>query len=215
MDLVRLIKAVLTRAYEREGYVTKTKLLKYLYLFDLEHYRRFGTTLTGFAWMFHFYGPWTKEFEDLYGDLVKRGHIQVKEAVRPDLEAEIVLPTERLDLADEVEDVSLELAFRRIVDTWAERRLGELLDYVYFHTEPMQRAVRGDQLDFSQVERGIQSSPTIAPQPSDRSAIERMRRAIAARRQQSVPSVPVRFTPPPYDEHYFEALRGMDEDDGY
>ncbi len=71
MNLLRVIKAILTRARERDGYVTKTKLLKYLYLFDLEHYRRFGNTFTGFTWTFHLYGPWAREFEDLYARLVQ------------------------------------------------------------------------------------------------------------------------------------------------
>lgn len=215
MNLIRLVQAILTRARDREGYVNKTKLVKYLYLFDLEHYRRSGRTLTGFTWTFHLYGPWAKEFEDLYADMVSRDSIRVRQGTRPDLDAEFVEASERFELADVVQDVTLELAFRHIVDTWADRRLGEMLDYVYFHTEPMQQATRGALLNFGQVERGGATSLTPPPYPPDRQAIERMRRAIAARRAQSVPSKAVTFTPPPYDEHYFEALRIMDEDDGY
>jgi hypothetical protein len=215
MNLIRLVQAILTRARDCQGSVNKTKLVKYLYLFDLEHFRRFGRTLTGFTWTFHLYGPWTKEFEDFYGEMVKRGDIEVRPSSRPDLDTEFVEAPERVELADVVEDVTLELTLRRIVDTWADRRLGEILDYVYFHTEPMQGGTRGSLLDFSQVERGGTLEPAIQPQPPDRRAIERIRRSIAASRAQSLPAKLATFTPPPYDEHYLEALRIMDDDDGY
>lgn len=215
MNIVRLVQAILTRARDCQGYVNKTKLVKYLYLFDLEHYRRFGRTLTGFTWAFHLYGPWTKEFEDLYAEMVRRGAVEATLGNRPDLDTEFIEAGERVELADVVEDVTLELTFRRIVDTWADRRLGEMLDYVYFHTEPMQGGTRGALLDFSSVERGGTLETAIQPQPPDRQAIERIRRGIAASRAQSVPPKPATFTPPPYDEHYLEALQIMDEDDGY
>lgn len=215
MNLVRLVQAILTRARDCQGYVNKTKLVKYLYLFDLEHYRRFGRTLTGFTWTFHLYGPWTKEFDDVYAEMVTRNDIEIRPTSRPELNTEFVEASERVELADVVEDVTLELAFRYIVDMWADRRLGEMLDYVYFHTEPMQGATRGAPLDFSLVERGAPPPSAIQPNPPDRQAVERMRRTIAARRAQSTLWKPVTFTPPPYDEHYFEALRVMDEDDGY
>ncbi len=215
MNLTQLVQAILTRAREREGYVNKTKLVKYLYLFDLEHYRWFGRTLTGFTWMFYLYGPWAKEFEDFYAEMLKRNHVQVRQGTRPDLDTEFVEPGEQVELADVVEDVTLELAFRRIVDTWADRRLGEMLDYVYFHTEPMQEATRGSLLNFGRIEKGGEPAPTPEPHRPDRRAIERVRRAIAERRTRAMAPGPVAFTPAPYDEHYFEALRIADEDDGY
>jgi Protein of unknown function (DUF4065) len=60
-DIVGLVQALLCRARQREGFTTKTKLVKYLYLADVEHYRRTGKQLTGFRWIFHHYGPWSVE----------------------------------------------------------------------------------------------------------------------------------------------------------
>src|SRR5205809_8076838 len=65
-DLSLLIRAILTRAQEQGGYVTKTKLFKYLYLIDIEYFRQKRALLTGFAWKFYHYGPWCQECEDLY-----------------------------------------------------------------------------------------------------------------------------------------------------
>lgn len=215
MDLIRLVQAILTRAREQGGYVNKTKLVKYLYLFDLEYYRRFGRTLTGFTWKFHLYGPWAKEFEDLYAEMVRRDNVRVRQGIRPELDTEFVEAGEQLELTDVVQDVMLELTFRHIVDTWADRRLGEMLDYVYFYTEPMQEATRGTLLSFGKVERNEAPPLATPPHHPDRQVIERIRRAIAARRAKSVPPKPTKFTPLPYDEHYFEALRIANEDDGY
>ena len=47
--------AILTRVNERAGFVNKTKLLKLLYLADIEHYRKFGETLSGFDWIFYLF----------------------------------------------------------------------------------------------------------------------------------------------------------------
>jgi hypothetical protein len=102
MDLSRVIQAVLSRVHEREGYVTKTKLLKYLYLFDLETYRRTGRALTGFEWIFHLYGPWAPQYDGLYADLVRSGGLRVTPGTRPELDTEFLSSPRRVELQDVV-----------------------------------------------------------------------------------------------------------------
>ncbi len=216
VNLSRLVQAVVSRARERGGYVTKTKLAKYLYLLDIAHYRRTGTILTGFPWRFHLYGPWTEDFERLYANLIETGRIEVSASLKPDVEAEFVSSSQRVPLEEAINDPQLQLEFRRIVDTWAGRRLGEMLDYVYFHTEPMEGATRGAALDFGRVDRQPAPRPTqVPPGGAERREIERLRRAVRARLTgQTQPASEV-FTPPPYDTDYFEALRVMETDEGY
>ena len=215
-DLAALVKAILTRAREKEGFVTKTKLFKYLYLTDVEHYRRAGKSLTGFPWIFYHYGPWSQECEDFYSELKRCGEIQVKPGSRPDLETEFVDASEPQNLEDVIEDVGLELAIRRIVDRWADRALGEMLDYVYFYTEPMEGAEKGKPLDFSKVESHPEPRPvSLLKQTPNKAAVERMRKSIAEKKAAEPPSRREPFTPPPYDDVYFEALHIMEEDDGY
>ena len=43
----------------------------------------------------------------------------------------------------------------RVIETWGLEELNELLNYVYFNTEPMQNAERGCVLDFSTVRRSV------------------------------------------------------------
>lgn len=215
-DLAALVKAILTRAREREGYVNKTKLFKYLYLIDIESYRRTGRLLTGFQWIFYYYGPWAKECEDLYSAMREFGGISVKPGSRPDLDVEFVEASEPLDLGDVVKDCSLEYAIRKTVDRWADRSLGEMLDYVYFHTEPMAEAEKGKPLDFSKVERSVQLQPPLQRQQApDKAAVERMRKAIGEKKAGEQEPATAKFTPPPYDDDYFEALRIMEKDEGY
>ncbi len=96
-----------------------------------------------------------------------------------------------MDLAELVADPLLELTFRRIVDEWADRRLGEMLDYVYFHTEPMMDAQRGAPLDFQTIDRQRQTVPGRLPnERPDRHAVARIRQVIAARRARRVPRPP-------------------------
>ena len=50
MNLAVLIPAVLSYVRARGGLATKTRLLKLLYLLDIEAFRKERTTLTGFNW---------------------------------------------------------------------------------------------------------------------------------------------------------------------
>src|SRR5690348_15440932 len=58
-----LALAILTAA--GDGGVGKTKLLKLLYLSDIEYFRVFRRTLTGFDWRFYLYGPWAPQFDEI------------------------------------------------------------------------------------------------------------------------------------------------------
>ena len=214
MDLSRLVQAILSRARERDGYVTKTKLLKYLYLVDLEYARRTRRTLTGFDWIFYLYGPWSREYDSFYKDLVHRGAMQVRSGDKPDLDSEFLTATEHVDLSEVVEDANLYLAVRNIVDEWADRRLGEMLDYVYFYTEPMRTAERGQRLDFSQVEQQQTAPMTSRQGETDRHALDRFRRRVSQRLEMEGARPAERFTAPKYDQVYQEALNVMEQDDG-
>jgi hypothetical protein len=95
--------------------------------------------------VFLHYGPYPQEFERLLGD--------------PDIEQ---LPKsladgrrfEQVTVSDAPEfhgDRTLMRLADDIVERWGGLQLERLLDYVYFDTEPMLAAVRGQELDFSTV----------------------------------------------------------------
>ena len=57
-SIEKLMIAIVSWAVEQGSYITKTKLLKLLYLFDVEYYRVHRRTFTGFSWKFFHLGPW-------------------------------------------------------------------------------------------------------------------------------------------------------------
>ena len=118
----------------------------------------------------------------LFRDLARDDHIQVTPSQRPDLDAEFVSTRERTDIADLVDDATLGLEFRHIVDHWADRRLGEMLDYVYFYTEPMETAQRGELLDFSRAQREERHLELPGRQVVDPRAARRLKQEVSEER---------------------------------
>jgi hypothetical protein len=74
------------------------------------------------------------------------------------------------------------MTFRHIVDQWADRRLGEMLDYVYFYTEPMETVQRGEPLDFSRVQRLEAQYEFPGRRTIDQRAVRRLRDEVARKR---------------------------------
>ncbi len=213
MNLTDLIAAVATSVRECGGAPTKTKILKLLYLLDIESYRKTGATLTGFAWKFHRFGPWADSYNEALQAAVQANRIAIN-APNADEGATFLDPTEKLPLATVFPNVVQELTAKRIIETWAPRPTVELLDYVYFHTAPMRDAVRNEPLDFSTVTReeklphytGIKSQ--IDEKEKQRKRKELLRRLNSTTKSPIAPLDP----PPRYDETYWSALAKLDSD---
>src|SRR5713101_4873865 len=92
----KLIVAIVTWVVDQESYVTKTKLLKLLYLFDVEYYRVHRQTFTGFSWKFFHLGPWAAEFDPTLDGLVTKTAL-VQQRSNSELETSFYKPAERLD----------------------------------------------------------------------------------------------------------------------
>jgi hypothetical protein len=207
-DLSRLIPAVVSYITEHGGYVTKTKLLKLLYLFDVEFYRLHRRIFSGFEWKFFHLGPWAREFDPLLEDLVARGGLVETTGSRPEYEARFYRASEPSDLGGLFASYQDEAALKVILDTWGQSSTGEILDYVYFRTDPMECGVRNEPLDFSKIP--AQSGPVYVRRPSgktkqDLEAARTQFREGATRRSRDA-SKQVVFTPPSYDEEFFVAL---------
>src|ERR1700730_1177960 len=71
-NIEKLMAAIVTWVVGQGSYVTKTKLLKLLYLFDVEYYRAHRQTFTGFGWKFFHLGPWAAAFDPALDQLVNR-----------------------------------------------------------------------------------------------------------------------------------------------
>ena len=217
IPLSTLIPYLVSELEDMESSFGKTKMVKLLYLIDVEYYRRYSTTLTGLKWKFYHYGPYAAEIDtaltrlDLEipseDTLTARGH-------------RAVIFKSQGGAADKFED-TIPIKEKRVVDriikAWGMEDLNPLLNYVYFHTEPMAKAKRGDALDFSSI-RQIRSLATEKQKvkiPDDllnelRSKFQKMK---AERSQQKAQ---LSLDPKPrYDDLYWHSLNRLEQEEQY
>jgi hypothetical protein len=211
-DLGKVIAAIATRVAHDDQSLTKTKLLKLLYLFDIEYYRSHRRTFTGFQWEFYHLGPWTREYDCVLASLVDQGLLSESTSNSLDFDTHFYRATEPVDVSGLFSDYGDERILRILLNAWAGRSTPEILDYVYFHTEPMLEGERFRPLDFSCVSE--QPRPRYETSSSGASAkeVREMRKrfeCLRAARQAGKPVV--RTIPPRYDETYLEALAIMDQ----
>ncbi len=207
--LLPLIKAVCTRIKEKGGYLTKTKLIKLLYLIDIETYRKFGETFTGYDWIFYEYGPWAYEYNTTFQQMEKDADFRIEDRG----EAFLITCCETESLECVFDNIDLELRVRRIIDRWAGEPLSELLNFVYFHTDPMEGAERHKRLDFESIRS---SEPAPKFRLTSGTFTKKEKAELLKRIQTRIASKPApgcKFTPPKFDDKYFEAVQIMDKED--
>jgi hypothetical protein len=149
--LQELIRHIATRVSEAGGILGVTRLVKLLYLIDVEYYRRHRKLITGLDWIFYHYGPYALEIPDITRSIdidlpqedtsIGNGRIihQFKPIYRQEISISEVMPTSDMMLVE------------KIIDEWSLENLNKLLSYVYFDTEPMQDAKVGKSLDFEKI----------------------------------------------------------------
>ncbi len=149
--LPRILEYLISEVADRDGPLAKVKLVKLVYLADVEHWRHWGKPISGLKWLFYHYGPYALEFED-YLRQIELPDIEVRTGSGHVATTWKVPKNYALDI-DPYVDKSEKRTLNRVVDKWAMEDTDTVLDYVYFETEPMQDAVRGEELDFNAIER--------------------------------------------------------------
>ncbi len=211
-----LALAILTRARERVGSINKTKLLKLLYLADIEHFRKHDATLTGFDWRFHLYGPWAAEFDELLDDLARTDSIELQPWNKDELNGNRISLLEPRDLNRIIADTDEFYRIQRVIDTWADRSLSDLLDYVYFETEPMIGAVSQQPLSFGDVSKQPPKIYRRLSSGTDPRALGRLRAKLKSHQQQvesKRAKATLAFPAPLYDDVYSAALNGLEDEE--
>ena len=205
-QLGKLILYIVYRAEELGGYTTPIRLVKFFYLIDLEHQRRYGRTLTGLQWKYHLYGPYAFELPTigtrLGFDLQREDFVNVK----GHRGALLRVP----DPQDFPAGLSfgVETLVNGILRVWADQETADLLRYVY-HTEPMIRARRGNKLNFSVVPSGTQYYELYIP--VQKPTVRRLRESLRSYALDDVDE----FVRPAtmYDEVLDEGLRALDDNE--
>lgn len=214
MDFSILIPAVLNYVRSMGGTTTKTKLLKLLYLLDIEAFRQNRTSLTGFGWIFYKYGPWAPQYESVLEQLQGLNLIALRAGTIPELDTVFIDSVQPVHLSAAFPMIADELRARRIIEAWAARPTGELLEYVYFHTAPMREAQRGAALDFNTVLEE-EPAPEYKRTKSAISADERKRKQREFRKSIQDAGATQResvYIEPTYDTDFWRAVETLDRD---
>jgi hypothetical protein len=114
-NIEKLITAVVTWGVGEGSYVTKTKLLKLLYLFDIEYYRVHRQTFTAFGWKFFHLGPWAAEFDPILDELVTRGAL-LQHSSNNEFETAFYRSAERIDRREPFSNVRDEYILRGVLN---------------------------------------------------------------------------------------------------
>jgi hypothetical protein len=212
----KLARAILSRIREREGSANKTKLLKLLYLADLENYRAEGRTITGFDWIFFHYGPWAAEYDALLDQLTAEHAIEADKWASSDLEGVSLRIAQPASLGELIKSTTALLRVQRYIDIWADRSVPSLLDYVYFETEPMSGADKGDKLDFAKIHKDPPLMYRRKPSGEEQGKITALRRKFSARRtalDDQREKAQKQFTEGPHDQIFIDAIATLNTDD--
>jgi hypothetical protein len=203
-----LIAAIATWIKENSTFLTKTKLLKLLYLFDLAYFQTHGEIFTGFSWKFFHLGPWASEYDPTLQGMMAAGLLaqQVSNS-----ETIFYRPTNRVELAQALPSLKDEVLLKTILKQWGDKSTGEILDHVYFQTAPMEAAVRNQPLDFSSVPQSSGSKYERVASGAKSSEIRKLKTAFEKRRVERNAGKPtVRMTPPNYDEDFERAMATLE-----
>ncbi len=133
-------KLILFFVLSTKGHITKTQLVKFLYLADLYATKWLGKQITDLKWVYYHHGPWEEEIQTA---LDRMDGTEINQC---SLSSETVLI--RLGpAAPSIDDLELPESMRLVLDNirreWAgsgKDNLNDLLQYVY-NTAPMKEVL--------------------------------------------------------------------------
>ena len=154
-DIMPLIREIYRQARCHKIYPPAvTRLVKLLYLTDIEWRKRHkGEPLADLTWKFLHFGPYAIELAGPLGD----PEMEIQELQGGNRSRRFTFSEHELESKEVPEELSSIMA--ALVKRWGDADLNSLLDYVYFETEPMENARRGEILDFSQLAPFVYAPP--------------------------------------------------------
>jgi hypothetical protein len=215
IDTLDLIQYIVCSATEKGMKLSPIRLVKFLYLADLYWARENeGATLTKWPWKFVHYGPFCSEslayIEKAHHDgLIEKDKYESK--FTDDDYFVYWCEENRMDIERKL-PIYLTSPLHEVISKWGDDTFG-LLDYVYFETEPMLDAKKGDLLDFSkakkptvpeEIEMVKLSSKQLA---KGKEIMERLKSRYKRGFQRAEVFKPV------YDETYQQGIKSLDEED--
>jgi uncharacterized protein YwgA len=142
------------------GKITKTQLVKLMYLTDLESVRFTGSQASDIRWKFHHYGPYDENLDNRLKHLEKGGTITVQQKNKKDHPDDIYFLYRHTgkEISYEFEPTKKQIV-DTILDQYGSFTLDALLKYVY-DTEPVRKTKRGEYLD---LKKFLNDEKVVAP----------------------------------------------------
>lgn len=153
--LGNLIRYIVSEVQDAGGVIFRTRLVKLLYLCDVEYYRSRRQRITELDWKRYLYGPYAFELPEI----TKRMGLDLGEE-ELDFSTGRGIRYEVYDIPnpDNWLDPAKRLVVDRVIKRWGNEDLDLLLDYVYCDTEPMKDAQFLQSLDFRRITYGMRYS---------------------------------------------------------
>lgn len=149
-----LLGALASLAVDRGSRLTKLRLVKFLYLFDLFWAQAEKRTYTNWPWAFVHYGPYCRESTDAIDLAVKTGFLSAHSFESRFTDEDFRLYEAGGRISETAVDkvlgsmpIYVSARLSSAVKRWGGDSYG-LLDYVYFRTGPMEHARPGEVLSF-------------------------------------------------------------------
>ena len=132
--------------------LNKTTLIKYVYLMDVAYYRRHKRILSNYPWRFYKFGPWAESFNEDFQRLKDEEKLWGYRRKEENYSEEVIQLKKTLEEKSDEPPPEISLLLKQTIAPHLGSRLADLLNFVYYETEPMMGAKKGDDLDFSTIE---------------------------------------------------------------
>jgi hypothetical protein len=144
-----LINLIIEAKRYTDEFIEKTKLLRLAYLVEYFFYRKTQTRLLNIDWIYYLYGPWIPSYDSI---LEKYPFKVSKKKLEGNKTISIIEVESGYDLYDKGNTVTKNTIIK-VSRRFLLMDLKNILDYIYFDTEPMiQAETRKEILSFEKVE---------------------------------------------------------------
>ena len=138
-ETAQAVKHIISRL---DGRIIKTKLLKFLYLSDLEYRKLTGNQITDLRYVWWDEGPYDSKVNDYIKQLHRKGLIKEEKHslvsglgdyflyFDTDKDIDMALPNAKKEVID------------NIINTYYHLELKDLLENIVYQTKPMQKAIK-------------------------------------------------------------------------
>jgi len=201
-DSKEILREFIKRLNENDVIFGEVKLTKLFYLLEIEYFRQNKERLTNFKWIYYKYGPYSFDLSNLL-----KKYPFIKDEYSYDLK-KFYRRFTLDDLSETKIDELIKALIFKIVKKWGLEDTNELLDYVYFETEPMIVAKKGVELDFATV-KPVESQ-IFKKIKLDKKIIEELYKKISEKKQKFITKKNIKENKS-FKEFYSELLNTIDK----